>query len=110
MRTLIPMLLLASVALADPTTERAVKPKDPRDIAPKHPPMVEYLGLTIDPTRPAFIPEFARNKSTPALQDQRDSALTLQPMPVVPAPWGWYGGYPFIHRAYGWTPGHAIWR
>jgi hypothetical protein len=111
MRTLIPILLLASIAAADPMTERATKPKDPRDIAPSHRPAVEYSGAIIDRTKPAFVPEFAKNKTTPALQHERDRALTMQPMPVVLMPWGcgWFGWHPYTHGAYGWTPSHGMW-
>ena len=96
MRTAILIFVLASVSLAD----RATKPRDPRDIAPKDPPTVTYSGAIADYTRPAFVPEFARNKTVPALQEQRDRALTHQPMP--PVHFGWYGWYPY---AYGyWSP------
>ncbi len=89
MRTLIPILLVASMAVAEPTTKPVRK-----DVAPKHPPTVKYASLIVDETRPAFVPEFAKIKTVPALQDQRDWALTFQPMPVVYV--GWYGWYPYV--------------
>lgn len=110
MRSLIPILLLASFAIAEPTT-RPVR----KDVAPKHPPTARYAGLIIDESRPAFVPEFAKNKTVPALQEQRDWALTFQPMPVVYGVWGWpvygwygyygcYGHSPYTHGGYGWAP------
>jgi hypothetical protein len=101
-RSPILILILASFAIAEPTTK-------PRDIAPKHRPTVEYSGVIVDYARPAYIPEFATNKTVPALQEQREHALTFQPMPVVYGVWGWpvygwYGWSPYTHGGFGWAP------
>lgn len=99
MRSPILILILASFAIAEPTTRPASK-----DIAPKHRPTVDYPAMIMDHSRPAFVPEFAKIKTAPALQEQRDWALRFQPMPVVCVPWGWRGFYPSVRSGYGWAP------
>ncbi len=78
----ITFLLLVGTALASaaPTTQ-------PRDIAPTNPPVRSYVGSIADLSRPAYVPAFATNRNTPALQAERDQAMISQVPSAIYSPW-----------------------
>lgn len=86
------------------TTAGAVTPSSsqPRQLAPADRPDPLYVGSVIDPTRPAYIPSFAKPQPVVALQEERDRAIRLEPRPGLILPWGyvealcipWYTGCP----------------
>jgi hypothetical protein len=94
----------SGIALAaEPTTR-------PRDVAPSTPPAVEYAAPIADYTRPAYVPAFLEVTRLPALQAERDHALTHQPPSpiVIPFPCGpvWCRPYGTI----GYVPNHGFMR
>jgi len=100
------ILFLTTILAAAPTTR-------PREIAPGHRPEIATLGQAIDPTRPVFIPAFARVNNPPAGMAERAWANTYT-FPTIG--WGYGWGYDGFHRhgafftghGYGTLPSHAF--
>lgn len=78
-----------------------------KDIAPSGRPVTADLGALVDPTRPAFVPQFAVARALPALQTQRDHALTFASTPIIVFPWGCA---PYPMGMLGYRPNHGFFR
>jgi hypothetical protein len=100
------ILLMAAAASAGPTTR-------PKDVAPKDPPPVSFVGQVYDTSRLAYVPAFTARQGPPAWQAGRENAVRLSPpvhgYPVYSFPacgygyWGSCGGG-------GWYPNHGFYR
>jgi hypothetical protein len=78
-----------------------------KDIAPADRPVTTDIGAIADLNRPAFVPKFAVANAAPALQAQRDHALTFSVTPIILIPWGYA---PYHCGSFGYRSNHGFYR